>query len=92
MRELLAATLVLTLLSPALAAEEAVQVSRAGTRTVATASVQNFTGAVKVETLHTRSGAQRASADSVSFAPGARTVQASRFGCPDGGAISTTTS
>jgi 4-carboxymuconolactone decarboxylase len=74
MKELLAATLVMTLLSPAVAAEEAVQVSRAGTRTVATAPVQNFTGAVKVEMLHTPSGAQRVSAGSVSFAPGARTA------------------
>jgi 4-carboxymuconolactone decarboxylase len=74
MKELLVATLVLTLLSPALAAEEAVQVSRAGARTVATAPAQTFTGAVKVEMLHTPSGAQRASAGSVSFAPGARTA------------------
>ena len=74
MKDLLAATLVLALLSPALAADDDVQVSRTGTRTVATAPAQNFTGAVKVEMLHTPSGAQRASAGSVSFAPGARTA------------------
>jgi 4-carboxymuconolactone decarboxylase len=74
MKELLAAALVLTLLSPALAAEDAVQVSRAGTRTVATAPAQNFTGAVKVEMLHTPTDAQRASAGSVSFGPGAHTA------------------
>jgi 4-carboxymuconolactone decarboxylase len=74
LKELLAATLVLALLSPALAADEDVHVSRAGTRTVATAPAQNFTGAVKVEILHTPSGAQRAAAGSVSFAPGARTA------------------
>ncbi|MBI5722294.1 MAG: carboxymuconolactone decarboxylase family protein [Burkholderiales bacterium] len=74
MKELLAATVVLTLLSPALAADDAVQVSRAGTRTVTNAPAQHFTGAVKVEMLHTPSGAQRASAGSVGFAPGARTA------------------
>lgn len=74
MKTLVAVTLSMALLSPALAADDAVQVSRAGTRTVATAPAQNFTGAVKVEMLHTPSGAQRASAGSVSFAPGSRTA------------------
>lgn len=74
MKELLAATIMLTLRSPALAADDPVQVSRAGTRTAATAPAQNFTGAVKVEMLHSPAGAQRASAGSVSFAPGARTA------------------
>jgi 4-carboxymuconolactone decarboxylase len=74
MKTLVAVTLSMALLSPALAADEAVQVSRAGTRTVATAPAQNFTGAVKVEMLHTPSAAQRTSAGSVSFAPGSRTA------------------
>jgi 4-carboxymuconolactone decarboxylase len=74
MRTMLVATLSMALLSPALAADNDLQVSRAGTRPVATAPAQNFSGAVKVEMLHTPSGAQRASAGSVSFAPGARTA------------------
>jgi 4-carboxymuconolactone decarboxylase len=74
MKTLLAATLMLTMLAPALAADDAVQVSRAGTRAVTIAPAQNFTGAVKVEMLHTPSATQRASAGSVSFAPGARTA------------------
>jgi 4-carboxymuconolactone decarboxylase len=74
MRTMLVATLSMVLLTPALAADNDLQVSRAGTRPVATAPAQNFSGAVKVEMLHTPSGAQRASAGSVSFAPGARTA------------------
>lgn len=74
MKKLLAAAVVLTLLSPAFAADVAVDVSRAGTRTVTTAPAQHFTGSVKVEMLHTPSGTQRASAGSVSFSPGARTA------------------
>ncbi|MBK9245185.1 MAG: carboxymuconolactone decarboxylase family protein [Burkholderiales bacterium] len=74
MKEMLAGALALTLLAPALAADDALQVSGAGTRAVTTAPVQHFTGAVKVEMLHTPAGAQRASAGSVSFPPGARTA------------------
>jgi 4-carboxymuconolactone decarboxylase len=74
MRTMLVATLSMALLSPALAADNDLHISRAGTRPVATAPAQNFSGAVKVEMLHTPSGAQRASAGSVSFAPGARTA------------------
>lgn len=74
MKEMLAGALALTLLSPALAADDALQVARTGTRAVTTAPAQHFTGAVKVEMLHTPAGAQRASAGSVSFSPGARTA------------------
>lgn len=74
MKELLAGALALTLLAPALAADDALQVSHAGTRAVTTAPAQHFTGAVRVEMLHTPAGAQRASAGSVSFSPGARTA------------------
>ncbi|MBK9245856.1 MAG: carboxymuconolactone decarboxylase family protein [Burkholderiales bacterium] len=74
MKEMLAGALALTLLSHALAADDALQVSRAGTRAVMTASAQHFTGEVKVEMLHTPASAQRASAGSVSFSPGARTA------------------
>lgn len=70
----LAATLALTLLSPALAADDALQVARAGTRAVTTAPAQHFTGAVKVEMLQMPSGAQRVAAGSVSFSPSARTA------------------
>jgi 4-carboxymuconolactone decarboxylase len=74
MKALFAATLALTLLSPALAADDALQVSRAGTRIVTVAPAQNFTGDVKVEMLHAPASGQRASAGSVSFSPGARTA------------------
>jgi 4-carboxymuconolactone decarboxylase len=74
MKALAAAALTLTMLLPATAAEADLQISRAGTRSVALAPAQNFTGAVKVEMLHTPTGLQRASAGSVSFAPGARTA------------------
>lgn len=74
MKRRLAATVALTLLSPALAADDALLVSRVGTRAVTTAPAQNFTGAVKVEMLQAPTGAQRASAGSVSFSPGARTA------------------
>jgi 4-carboxymuconolactone decarboxylase len=73
MKELAAAALALTLISPALAADDALHVSRAGTRVVTTAPPQNFSGAAKVEMLHTPSDSQRASAGSVSFSPGVRT-------------------
>lgn len=74
MKELVAGVLALTLLSPAFAADDALQVSRAGTRAVTIAPAQHFTGEAKVEMLHTPAGAQRASAGSVSFSPGARTA------------------
>lgn len=74
MKALLAAAIALTLLSPAVAADDTPQISRAGARNVAPAPAQHFTGTVKVEMLHTPSGAQRASAGSVSFSPGARTA------------------
>ncbi|MFG6459571.1 cupin domain-containing protein [Roseateles sp. BYS96W] len=49
-------------------------VSRAGTRSVATAPAANFTGNVTVEMLFSPSAHERASAGSVSFSPGARTA------------------
>jgi 4-carboxymuconolactone decarboxylase len=69
-----AAALTLTMLPPAKAADADLQISRAGTRSVAVAPAQNFTGTAKVEMLHAPTGPQRASAGSVSFAPGARTA------------------
>lgn len=54
-------------------AERELQITRAGTRPVATAPAQNFTGAVKVEMLYSPVGEERASAGTVRFSPGART-------------------
>jgi 4-carboxymuconolactone decarboxylase len=74
MKELLAGALALALISPAIAADEVLVVSRAGTRSVTTAPPQHFTGEVRIEMLQTPTGAQRASAGTVSFSPGARTA------------------
>ncbi|MBK1613800.1 carboxymuconolactone decarboxylase [Rubrivivax gelatinosus] len=69
-----AAALTLSMLDTAGAAEPELQIRRAGTRPVYTAPAENFTGTVQVEMLQTPAGAERASAGSVSFAPGARTA------------------
>jgi len=74
MRQLAAAALTLSMLSPAVAAESELQISRAGSRPVNTAPAQNFTGSVRVEMLYAAVGPERASAGMVSFAPGARTA------------------
>jgi 4-carboxymuconolactone decarboxylase len=74
MKEMLASAVALTLLSPAIAADDALEISRAGTRAVITAASQQFTGEVRVEMLKSPTGAQRASAGTVSFSPGARTA------------------
>jgi 4-carboxymuconolactone decarboxylase len=74
MKELLAGALALALLSPAIAADDALGISRAGTRSVTAAPSEYFTGEVRIEMLHTPAGAQRASAGTVSFSPGARTA------------------
>jgi 4-carboxymuconolactone decarboxylase len=70
-----AAALALSMLLPLAAlAETELQISHAGSRQVNLAPVQNFTGAVRVEMLHLPIGAQRTSAGTVSFSPGARTA------------------
>ena len=75
MKPLLAATLMaMSMMEPAGAAEPDLKFARAGTRTVTAAPAQNFTGAVRVEMLYTPEGAERASAGTVSFSPGARTA------------------
>jgi 4-carboxymuconolactone decarboxylase len=75
MKPLLAATLMaMSMMEPAGAAEPDLKIARAGTRAVTAAPAQNFTGAVKVEMLYTPEGAERASAGTVSFSPGARTA------------------
>ena len=74
MKELVAGALALALLSPAIAADDALGISRAGTRAVTAAPSQHFTGEVRIEMLQTPTGAQRASAGTVSFSPGARTA------------------
>jgi 4-carboxymuconolactone decarboxylase len=71
---LAAATLVVSMLEPACAVEPELTIARVGTRPVNSAPAQNFTGAVKVEMLHTPEGAERASAGLVTFSPGARTA------------------
>ena len=68
------ATLALSMVEPSGAAEPDLKIARAGTRTVSAAPAQNFTGTVKVEMLYTPVGAERASAGTVSFSPGARTA------------------
>lgn len=74
MKSLAAAAMALSLLSPAIAADADLQISRAATRVVIAAPPQNFTGSVTVEMLYTAAGAERASAGSVKFSPGARTA------------------
>jgi 4-carboxymuconolactone decarboxylase len=56
------------------AAESELTITRATTRPVNEAPAQNFTGAVKVEMLHTPVDSERPSAGTVSFAAGARTA------------------
>ena len=69
-----AAAMALSMMEPAGAAELELMITRAGARPVNTAPAQNFIGAVKVEMLYTPVGSERASAGTVSFAPGARTA------------------
>ena len=69
-----AAAMALSMMEPAGAAELELMITRAGARPVSTAPAQNFIGAVKVEMLYTPVGSERASAGTVSFAPGARTA------------------
>nr|WP_315241174.1 carboxymuconolactone decarboxylase family protein [uncultured Albidiferax sp.] len=68
------ATLALSMLPLSALADDKLQMSRAGSRPVNAAPAQNFTGAVRVEMLHTPTGAARTSAGTVSFTPGARTA------------------
>ena len=75
MKSLMAlATLALSMVEPLGAAESELRIARAGARPVNAAPAENFTGAVKVEMLYTPIGSERASAGTVSFAPGARTA------------------
>jgi 4-carboxymuconolactone decarboxylase len=74
MKELLAGALALAMLSPTIAADDALEISRGGTRAVTTAPSEHFTGEARIEMLHTPAGAQLASAGTVSFSPGARTA------------------
>ena len=69
----LAAT-ALSMVEPSGAAEPELKITRAGARPVNTAPAENFTGTVKVEIIYTPVGAERASAGTVSFSPGARTA------------------
>lgn len=69
-----AATMALSMLEHSAAAEPELKIARAGMRPVTAALAQNFIGEVKVEMLYTPVGAERASAGTVSFAPGARTA------------------
>ncbi|MFP3753914.1 Carboxymuconolactone decarboxylase family protein [compost metagenome] len=68
------ATLALSMLDGAAAAEPELQISRAASRQAQAAPAQNFTGSVKVEMLFTPAGPDRTSAGSVTFSPGARTA------------------
>jgi 4-carboxymuconolactone decarboxylase len=74
MKSVIAAAMVLSMMEPGYAAESELKIARAGTRPVNAAPAQNFTGEVKVEMLYTPVGSERASAGTVSFAPGARTA------------------
>jgi len=69
-----ATALALSMAESATAAEPELKIARAGTRSVSTAPAQNFTGTVQVEMLHSPDGAERASAGTVRFSPGARTA------------------
>jgi len=73
MKTLAIATLALAMLDAA-AAEPDLQFSRAGSRPVVQAPAQYFSGQAQVEMLFAPTGPDRASAGSVSFAPGARTA------------------
>jgi len=75
MKHLIAlAAMALSMVEPSGAAEPELKIARAGARPVNAAPAQNFTGMVKVEMLYTPVGAERASAGTVSFSPGARTA------------------
>lgn len=74
MKQLAAAALAISILSPSGAAESELQISRAGTRQIATAPAQNFTGSVRVEMLLSPTAPARTSAGVVTFAAGARTA------------------
>lgn len=74
MRRLATAALILNMLGAAGAADADLQISRAGTRPVNQAPVQNFSGSATVEMLRLPTGPDRASVGTVAFAPGARTV------------------
>ena len=75
MKSLMAlATVALSMVEPSSAAESELKIARAGARAVNAAPAENFTGTVKVEMLYTPVGAERASAGTVSFAPGTRTA------------------
>ena len=69
-----AAALAASMLEPAVAAGPEPTLTRAGTRQVNTAPAENFTGQVTVEMLYSPTGAERASAGTVRFSPGARTA------------------
>jgi len=62
------------MLAPSGAALPELMIARAGARLVSEAPPQHFTGAVKVEMLYTPVNAERASAGSIAFPPGARTA------------------
>ena len=62
MKQLAAAALALSMLSPAVAAESELQVSRAGARPMNTAPAQNFTGSVRIEMLYTPTAPEHTSA------------------------------
>ncbi|EYS84936.1 cupin [Cupriavidus sp. SK-4] len=68
------ATLALSMMDAAGAAEPDLQISRAASRQVQAAPAQNFTGSVQVEMLFTPTGPDRTSAGTVTFSPGARTA------------------
>jgi 4-carboxymuconolactone decarboxylase len=72
---LIAATVMAAaMLKTAGATDPELQMERAGGRAVNVAPAQNFTGDVKVEMLYSPVGTERASAGTVSFAPGAPTA------------------
>ncbi|MGO4152135.1 (R)-mandelonitrile lyase [Cupriavidus sp. YAF13] len=74
MKSMVIATLALSMLHSANAAEPDLQISRAGSRQPQTAPTQNFTGPVQVEMLFAPVGPGRTSAGEVTFSPGARTA------------------
>lgn len=74
MKTLATAALACFILDPASAADAELQISRAGSRSIAAAPAQNFTGSAQVEMFSVPAGPDRASAGSVTFSPGARTA------------------
>ncbi len=75
MKTIAAAALALSMLDAVGATEPDLVISRAASRQAQTAPAQNFTGSVKVEMrLTPANSANRTSAGSVSFSPGARTA------------------